>query len=79
MIQLKENTWTDRQKDGWKDRRKDGQTLFYRTLPVTTRGPMKSAQMGIEIIKSVFPKLRTYQQSIYPVIKQSKTHITYQK
>ena len=26
---------------GKKDRRKDGQTPFYRTLPATTRGPIK--------------------------------------
>ena len=31
MIQFKENTWTDG--------RTDGQTLFYRTLPATARGP----------------------------------------
>ena len=53
-------------KERWKDR----QTLFYRTLLATIRGPIKSVQMGIEIIKSLFPKLRTYQNSIYPVINQ---------
>ena len=39
MIQFKENTWTDRRMEGWKDRWKDGQTLFYRTLLATARGP----------------------------------------
>ena len=39
MIQFKENAWTDGQKDG----QKDGQTLFYRTLPATTRGPTRSS------------------------------------
>ena len=53
-----------------KDRCKDEHTLFYRTLLATIRGPIKPAQMGIEIIKSLFPKLRTYQKSIYPVINQ---------
>ena len=32
MIQFQENTWTER--------RKDEQTLFSRTLPATTRGPI---------------------------------------
>ena len=32
MIQLQENTWTERQKDG--------QTLFSRTLPSTAGGPV---------------------------------------
>ena len=31
----------DRQKDGRTDRWKDGQTLFYRTLPDTARGPKR--------------------------------------
>ena len=40
MIQFKENAWTDKWKDGWKDR----QTLFYRTLPATTKGPIKKLE-----------------------------------
>ena len=37
MIQFKENAWTDGRTEGWKD----GQTLFYRTLLATARGPIK--------------------------------------
>ena len=42
MIQFKENAQTDRRMEGPKDGWKDGQTLFYRTLPTTARGPMKT-------------------------------------
>ena len=35
MIEFKENARTDGRMDG----RMDGQTLFYRTLPATARGP----------------------------------------
>ena len=37
MIQFKENAQTD----GQRGRRKDGQTIFYRTLPGTIRGPKR--------------------------------------
>ena len=40
---------------------------------------IKSAQMDIENIKSLFPKLRSYQHPIYHEIKQSKSIITCQK
>ena len=49
MIQFQENARTDRKTAGWKD----GQTLFYRTLPATTRCPkttsfMHTAKHGYE-------------------------------
>ena len=37
MSQFHENLQTD----GRRDRRTDGQTLFYRTLPVEARGPIR--------------------------------------
>ena len=41
MIQIQENVWRDGKMEGWtegqKDDRKDGQTLFYRSLLVTSR------------------------------------------
>ena len=49
MIQFKGNTQTDK--------RKDGQTLFYRTLPATTRGPKRKQQTKI---------------STYLIVSQSK-------
>ena len=36
MTQFKENAWTDRRTE----EQKDGQTLFYRILPATGRGPI---------------------------------------
>ena len=36
MIQFQENIWTE----GWQV----GQTLYYRTLPATARGPIYSGQ-----------------------------------
>ena len=46
MTQFQE---TPGQMEGWKDGRTDGrtdgQTLFYRTLPATTRGPKSSIKI----------------------------------
>ena len=47
MIQFQENPWIE----GWKE----GQTLFYRTLPASTRGPitMKSEWHTLNHIEEV--------------------------
>ena len=49
MTQFQENAQTDRrtegQTEGWTEGRKDGRTdPFYRTLPATAGGPIKSLQ-----------------------------------
>ena len=47
MIQFKENTQTDGEKDRRMDGEKDRQTLFYRTLPATAGGPIKEGYLQI--------------------------------
>ena len=44
--------WTEGWKDGWKDR----QTLFYRTLPASARGPIKicSQTLGYTLKPATF-------------------------
>ena len=44
-IQRKRPDRQDGWNDGWKDKRKDRQTLFYRTLPTTARGPRMMATL----------------------------------
>ena len=43
MIQLKENARTYGRTEGQTEGQKDGQTLFHRTLPATTRGPISNS------------------------------------
>ena len=46
---------------------------------IITTTIVKSAQMGVEVVESLFPKLRTYKHPICHVIKQSKGHINCRK
>ena len=50
------NRWKDGRVDGTTDGRIDRQTLFYRTLPATARGPIKALQ-SLRYINPVFSLL----------------------
>ena len=41
MTQFQENAWTDGRMEGQMEGQKDRQTLFYSSLPATTRGPKR--------------------------------------
>ena len=67
MIEFQENTWTEGQRGGGSKGQKYGQTLFYRTLPATTRCPKILVVIKNRISKGTFgwvfnePKMLFYQ------------------